>query len=139
MDLFFRYCAFVLLSLCLPAFLVAPTLGEPSGAVDLLVRIMVLPIYGCLAVMLMTGLKPARMRQRLEQSPNPIDDLHLWLGPFMVILAFFWAGFMLIGLLAIAGFHENHPIVFLGLAVGGIVLAIWMGVKVRRAFLYGSA
>ena len=138
MTLILRYFAFVPLTFFLPLFVLIPYGAAPGSVLDLATRLLALPIYCCLATFLMTSFKPADMRRRLQATPTRIDDLHLWLAPMLVIAAFLWAGFLLIGALALAGFHERWPLVFLALTVASLVLAVWMGVRVRRAFFFGE-
>jgi len=139
MRLLLRYFLFLLLSFFLPLVTLLPNTATPDSLLDISIRLIALPIYGCLVVLLMTGFRPALMRRRLEQTPNRLDDLHLWLAPVLVILGFIWGGFTLAAILARAGLHETHPLLYLAVVLGALVFAVWMGVKVRRAFLFGNA
>jgi len=138
MPLILRYISLVALSLALPVFTLIPSGATYNGSVDLLVRALYIPIYASLSVFLMTSFNPAKLRRKLLQTATKIDDIHLWSAPFMVMLAFLWAGLVLIALLAQADFHDSHPFVFLGLFIGAIGLAIWVAIRVRRAFFYGD-
>ena len=138
MNLILRYFGLCLLSLALPVFTLLPFDVLEETGVDLITRAMFVPIYGCLAVFLMTSFNPAKMRQHLEATRTRIDDLHLWLAPVLVMLAFLWAGFILIGMLAMADVHEAYPIAFLALTMGATGLAAWIAIRVRRAFFRGS-
>ncbi len=138
MNLILRYLAFMPLTFFLPLFVLIPNAAISNSALDLMIRLLSLPIYCCLATFLMTSFDPPRMRARLQATPTRLDDLHLWLAPILVILAFLWAGFCGIGALALAEFDQSHPLVFLLLTIGATVLAIWMGIRVRRAFMRSS-
>jgi len=138
MLLLLRYLGLLVLSIILILLTVVPTDAEPSTAVDLWVRALYVPIYLCLAVFLMTSFRPVILREQLKKTPNQVDDLHLWLAPLMVLLAFLWADFVLAGMLAVAGFAETHPFYFLGVLLGGSALAVWMAIRVRQAFFIGA-
>lgn len=138
MTLILRYIGLVFLSFALPAFTLYPSGAEGNSSFDLLIDVLYVPIYASLAVFFMTSFNPARMRRKLLQTPTWIDDLHLWTAPFMVMLAFLWAGIVLVGLLAQADFHVEHPFLFLGVFIGALVLAIWIAIRVRRAFFFGD-
>ncbi len=137
MNLIARYTALIVMSLALPVITIVPTFDPDDTGIALLARLMIVPIYGCLAVFLMTSFRPANMRRYLQQTPTRIDDFHLWLAPAMVMLSFIWAGFVLIGMLALADFHNSHPFLFLGVFLGTGGLAIWIAIRVRRAFFQG--
>ena len=137
MNLIARYIALIMMSFALPLLTVVPTFAPDDTGISLIARILFVPIYGCLAVFLMTSFHPAKMRRYLQKTPTPIDDLHLWLAPALVMLSFLWAGFVLIGMLALADFHDSHPFLFLGVFLGAGGLAIWIAFRVRHAFFYG--
>ncbi|MCP5085612.1 MAG: hypothetical protein GY952_02215 [Rhodobacteraceae bacterium] len=132
--LIWRYFLFGPLSLALPLYLVMQGGETPGGLAGMAVQLLAVVIYCCLSVFLLVSFKPATMRRRLEATPNRIDDLHLWLAPLLVIAAFLWGGFWVVGILAFAGVAERMPMVFFAVLVGVMALAVWMGVMVRRAF-----
>jgi hypothetical protein len=138
MLLLLRYLGLFVLSIILILLTVVPTDSEQSTMIDLWVRALYVPIYLCLSVFLMTGFRPVTLRKKLKQTPNRLDDLHLWLAPMMVLLAFLWADFVLAGMLAVAGFADTHPFYYLGLLLGGSALAVWMATRVRQAFFTGA-
>ena len=138
MLLLLRYLGLFVLSIVLILLTVVPTDSGPSSTIDLWIRALYVPIYLCLAVFLMTSFRPVTLRKKLKQTPNRLDDLHLWLAPLMVLLAFLWADFVLAGMLAVAGFAETHPFYYLGLLLGGSALAVWMATRVRQAFFIGA-
>ncbi len=136
--LIWRYILFFPLSLALPLYVVLQGGENPAGPVAILLQLLAVVIYCCLSVFLLVSFHPAKMRQRLEATPTRIDDLHLWLAPLLVITAFLWGGFWLVGVLAFAGMHEMVPALFLGVLIAVMALAGWMGVRVRQAFMAGD-
>ncbi len=138
MLLLLRYLGLFGLSIGLILLTIVPTDTGPSTTIDLWIRAFYLPIYLCLSVFLMTSFRPVTLRAQLGKTPNRVDDLHLWLAPLMVLLAFLWADFVLAGMLAVAGFAQSHPFYYLGLLLGGSALAVWMAMRVRQAFFTGA-
>lgn len=138
MLLLLRYLGLFVLSIILILLTIVPTDTGPSTSIDLWRRGLYVPIYLCLAVFLMTSFRPVSLRKKLKKTPNRVDDLHLWLAPLMVLLAFLWADFVLAGMLALAGFAEVHPFYYLFFLFGGSALAVWMATRVRRAFFTGA-
>jgi len=134
MNLLLRYVGLILISLALPLLTITPSVAPTNLGLDLLARAMVVPIYCCLAVFLMTSFHPGKLRAKLEATRTPFDDFHLWVAPVMVMLAFLWAGFILIAMLALAGFHKTYPFWFLAIFLGFCGLAIWIAIRVRKAF-----
>lgn len=139
MLLLLRYLALVVLSIVLVLLTLVPTEEGAGSSVALWARAFYVPIYCCIAVFLMTGFRPVALRAQLRKTPNRVDDLHLWLAPLMVLLAFLWGDFVLVGMLAVAGFADNHPFWFLFILLGGSALAVWVAMRVRRAFFIGPS
>lgn len=135
MNLFFRYFGFFAVSLMLPVVVLLPW-DENNSVLNLLVRLMILPSYSCLIVFILIGLRPPNLRRALQATPNQIDDLHLWLAPLFAIAGFLWAGFHLVGLLAMNKFSDNYPVIYLCLFLSAIALAIWIGMRVFWALRY---
>lgn len=132
MNLFFRYFGFFAVSFLLPIAVLVPW-NDTSGVLNLLVRLMILPSYCCVIVFILIGFRPPHLRRALQATPNQIDDLHLWLAPLFTIAGFLWAGFHLVGVLAIEEFSDHYPLIYLCLFFSAIALAIWIGVRVFSA------
>ena len=128
-----RYLGFFGASLALPVFVLVPWHSGMDGAG--LIRLLVIAvIYACGVVFILIGFKPSDMRRAIVQSPTGWDDLYLWLAPILVLMGWLWAGFHIVGLLALSGFGETQPVLFL-VACGAILaLAVWVSVRVRKAF-----